>query len=180
MSSSEHYAVIDGRYPWGVSPMAFGAVSMIFKLLAFICWLAVCAVSGRDHIIGVLFLAFFPEIVLAGYEVILNRKLGSIRKALLNVMRSAGMIKESRPAYRTIFGYNRIESAPAFYIDLLHNGYLLTFMPQGCPNADCDLLLLLQQELPGYEVIPAGRVNKQYIIKRRRRRGKLMRDEDFN
>lgn len=97
----------------------------------------------------------------------LNRKLGNIRKALLDVMRSAGMVQESRPAYRTIFGYNRIEAAPVFYIDLLNNGYLLTFVPRGCPNADRDLLPFLQQELPDYEVVPTGNANKQYLIRKR-------------
>ena len=174
---TSHYATVNGKYPWIISPLAFGIITGYWKFLVFLIWLF-CGVEGRnlDEETTVLS-AFIPELVLGLYEIRISKKLGSLESALRNVMHSAGMIEESN--YITMFGYRYIRRAPIFYLDKIEGGYLLTFKPQGCPNSTRDLLPFLQRELLGYEVIPTGELGTQYIIRRRRMRGLSIDDSFF-
>lgn len=36
---SSHLIEIDGKYPWGVSPLGFGAITLTWKILVLIWWL---------------------------------------------------------------------------------------------------------------------------------------------
>lgn len=96
-------------------------------------------------------------------------------------MKSLGQIKESKPIYKTIFGYNKIEIAPKVYVKRKNSReYQLTFEPNGCPNADRDLLPVLQHELPEFEVISIGSVRKEYLVRKRRKRGYNLNNDDFD
>ena len=85
------------------------------------------------------------------------------------------------PIYKTIFGYNKIEIAPKVYVKRKNSReYQLTFEPNGCPNADRDLLPVLQHELPEFEVISIGSVRKEYLVRKRRKRGYNLNNDDFD
>lgn len=177
---SSHLVEIDGKYPWGVSPLGFGTITLTWKIFVLIWWLF-SSLAGYGNFTISLIVAFIPEGGLALYEFHRNNKYGWIITPVNNTMHTARLIEESKPLYRTIFGYNKIVRAPIFYLDNWKNGaYLLTFEPHGCPNANVDLLPILQRELLGYEVIPTGSIARRYIIRKRRNRGKVLIDEDFN
>lgn len=108
-----------------------------------------------------------------------NLKIVWIQSALLNTIRSAGMVVESRPLYCTIFGYNKIARAPIFYVDRQGEDFILIFKPNVCPNATRDILPILQQELKDYEIIPKGNIEKKYLVRKRRTEGQIVNDEDF-
>ncbi|AEG41142.1 hypothetical protein [Lactobacillus kefiranofaciens] len=176
---NNHLVEIDGKYPWGVSPLEFGTITLIWKIMILIWWLF-SSLAGHGSFTISLLVAFIPEMVLALYEFHRNNKYGWIIAPVNNTMRTARLIEESRPLYRTLFGYNKIVRAPIFYLDSWKRGaYLLTFEPNGCPNANVDILLILQQELPKFEIIPTGSIRKQYIVRKRRKRGKLVSNADF-
>lgn len=176
---NNHYIVIDGKYPWGISPFGYGFITLSWKILVLIYFLF-SFLAGFGNLGITLLIALFPEIWLVVYELLRMKKAGWIITPILNSMKSLNQIKESRPVYCTIFGYNRIEKAPIFYIDLKSNSeYLITFEPNGCPNADKDILPILQQEMPSYELIAIGSVKKQYLIRKRRRKGNRLNNADF-
>lgn len=177
---SSHLIEIDGKYPWGVSPLGFGAITLTWKILVLIWWLF-SSLFGHGSLMLSLLIAVIPEAGLALYEFHRNNKYGWIITPVNNTMHTARLIQESKPLYRAIFGYNKIARAPLFYLDNWKNGdYLLTFEPHGCPNANVDLLPILQRELLEYEVIPTGSIAKQYIIRKRRNRGRVIMSEDFD
>lgn len=176
---NNHLVEIDGKYPWGISPFSFGMLALIWALFCLIWWL-IASVSGHGSLLGSFLFALVPEAGLAIYELLRAKKYGWIVAPILNTMQSAGMIEESKPIHRTLFGYNKVKSAPIFYLDNWKNkGYLLTFKPNGCRNANLDILPILQQELLGYEVIPVGRLGKQYVVRYRRDRGPVIDDSFF-
>lgn len=176
---NNHYIVIDGKYPWGISPFSYGFITIFWKILVLIYFLF-SFIAGFGNLEITLLVALFPELGLAIYEFYRMKKAGWIITPILNSMKSLNQIKESRPLYRTVFGYNRVEKAPIFYIDLKSNSeYLITFEPNGCPNADKDILPILQQEMPSYELIAIGSVKKQYLIRKRRRKGNRLNNADF-
>ncbi|MDB6248849.1 hypothetical protein FCF10_00305 [Lactobacillus amylovorus subsp. animalium] len=176
---SNHLIEINGKYPWGVSPLGFGFITLSWKLLILTIWLF-SSLYGRGNLGLSLLIALLPEIGLMLYEFNRNNKYGWIITPLQNTMKSAKMIKESNPLYRTIFGYNKIDRAPVFYLDSGKNGdFKLTFEPHGCPNANIDILPVLQQELIGYEIIPIGSIQREYIVRKRRNKGEWLTDADF-
>lgn len=176
---SSHYAVIDGKYPWGISPLGYGIITGIWKFLILFFWLIVHLEGYESSFSLTLLFCLIPEIILAMYEFRRNLKIGWIQSALLNTMHSAGMVVESRPLYRTIFGYNKIAQAPIFYVDRQGENFILIFEPNGCPNATRNILPILQQELSDYEIIPKGNLEKRYLIRKRRTEGQIVNDEDF-
>lgn len=176
---SKHLVEIDGKYPWGISPFGFEMVTLSWKILVLIIWLF-SSLIGHGNLGLSLLVALIPEMVLALYEFKRNAKYGWIIIPIQNVMQSTNMIYESRPIYKTIFGYNKIDRAPVFYLDNKENGsFKLTFEPRGCPNSNVDILPFLQQELLGYEIIPIGGIQRQYIVRKRRNRGEQLTDADF-
>lgn len=176
--TSYHYAIINGKYPWGLSPLLFGIETIVWKILIFACYMLVGTVGFNNNAEVAFWISLIPESLLVIYELQRTKKLGWIKDALINTMHSAGMIKESN--YRTIFGYYRVERAPIFILDKLKTGgYMLTFKPNGCPNSTRELLPILQKELLGYEIIPTGEFGTQYIIRKRRMRGLSIDDSFF-
>lgn len=176
---SSHYAVIDGKYPWGISPLGYGIIAGIWKFLILFFWLLVHLEGYESSFSLTLMFSLIPEIILVIYEFRRNLKIGWIQSALLKTIRSAGMVVESRPLYRTIFGYNKIARAPIFYVDRQGKDFILIFKPNGCPNATRDILPILQQELKDYEIIPKGNIEKKYLVRKRRIEGQIVNDEDF-
>lgn len=73
---TSHYATVNGKYPWIISPLAFGIITGYWKFLVFLIWLF-CGIEGRnlDEETTVLS-AFIPELVLGLYEIRISKKLG--------------------------------------------------------------------------------------------------------
>ena len=113
---SSHLIEIDGKYPWGVSPLGFGAITLTWKILVLIWWLF-SSLFGHGSLMLSLLIAVIPEAGLALYEFHRNNKYGWIITPVNNTMHTARLIQESKPLYRTIFGYNKIARAPLFYLD---------------------------------------------------------------
>ena len=90
------------------------------------------------------------------------------------------MIEDSRPVYRTIFGYNRREKAPIFKaVRLSQDRIRLTVNTNGCPNADVDLTSALQRELSGWSVVPQSQYPICFMLSKKRSRGRQFTNEDF-
>lgn len=175
---NRHYLVVEGQYPWGVSPLLFGYITLSCKFFVLIIWMLL-TLSGHNYFLLMLIAAFIPEFRLYLFKLNRDRKNGWIIRPLLNTMRSAGMVELSRPIYRTIFGYYKIERAPIFFVDKKQGGYLLTFKANGCPHANRDFLPILQEEMYAYEIIPQGNVKKQFFIRKRAQKGRKLTNEDF-
>ena len=172
-----HYATVDGKYPWGIIPGIFAFETGSWKLLVFSFWMFSNIAGYSTSFIKSLLVALLPEVALGIYELLRGKKIGWIQPALLNVMHSAGMVEESK--YVSIFGHNKVKRAPIFILDKEEEGYLLTIKPQGCPNANRELLPFLQKELLGYDVVPTGKFGQQYHIRKRRSRGPIIDDSFF-
>lgn len=177
---NNYLIVIDGKLPWGKDPLIYGAETLIWKIICIISWL-LCFICGFGSFTFFFLISLVPEIKLGLYEFRRNKEFGWLIRPVLNTMKSLAQIKESKPIYRTIFGYNKIEIAPKVYVKRKNSReYQLTFEPNGCPNADRDLLPLLQLELPNYEVISISGVRKEYVVRQRRKRGYNLRNDDFD
>lgn len=169
---SNHYIVIDGKYPWGISPFTYGFITLSWKILVLIYFLF-SFLAGVGNFEITLLVALFPELGLAVFQFLRMKKAGWIITPVLNAMKSMNQIKESRPVYRTIFGYNKVDKAPIFYIGQKNNGeYIIAFELNGCPNADKDILPILQQEMPSYELIAIGSVKKTISCKKAQKKGR--------
>lgn len=174
---TSHYATVDGKYPLAVSPFAFGLETGIWKLMVFSFWMFSNIMGQGTTFGGSLLVALLPEAGLAVYEMVRIKRIGWIQQALLDAINSARMVEET--GYTTILGYNKVRRAPLFYLDKKAEGYLLTFVPRGCPNANRDLLPFLQRELMKYDVIPTGRLGHQYLVRKRRKKGSLIDESLF-
>ncbi|WP_279096422.1 hypothetical protein [Lactobacillus taiwanensis] len=171
--------VIDGKLPWGKDPLAYGAETLTWKIICIISWL-LSFICGFGSFIFFFVISLIPEVKLGLYEFRRNKQFGWLIRPVLNTMKSLGQIKENRPVYRTIFGYNKIDTAPKIYVSKVTNtSYKLLFEANGCPNADKDLLPLLQRELHKYEVLSVGDVRKEYLIRKRRKRGSRLNNDNF-
>ena len=176
---SSHLVTIDGRYPLGISPWTYGSVTLFWKFIVFLIWIALTFNNEANFLVATI-VAIFPEFTFLLYLIKRNKDYGWIITPVINTIQTAGMLKEAKPLYRTIFGYNKIEVAPSFYLDSFKKGeYTLSFEPNGCPNATVDLLPILQQEIKGYEITPKHGLNKLYIIRKRKIKGKVLNNEDF-
>lgn len=177
---NNYLLVIDGKLPWGKDPLIYGAETPIWKISCFILWLLSFS-FGFGSFTFFFLLSLIPEVKLIVFEFRRKRQFGWLIVPVLNSMKSLGQIKESKPIYKTIFGYNKIETAPKVYVKR-RNGkdYQLTFEPNGCLNAEKDLLPVLQHELPEFEVISIGSVRKEYLVRKRRKRGYNLNNEDFD
>ncbi|MFD3286999.1 hypothetical protein [Lactobacillus johnsonii] len=177
---NNYLIIIDGKFPLGKSPFIYGTETLIWKISCLMMWL-LSFIVGFGSFAFFFFLSLIPEIKLIFFEYRRQRKFGWIIKPVLNSMKSLGQIKESKPIYKTIFGYNKIEIAPKVYVKRKNSReYQLTFEPNGCPNADRDLLPVLQHELPEFEVISIGSVRKEYLVRKRRKRGYNLNNDDFD
>lgn len=92
---SSHLVEIDGKYPWGVSPLEFGAITLIWKIMILIWWLF-SSLFGHGNFAISLLVAFMPEMVLALHEFQRNNKYGWIINPVNNTMHTARLIEESR------------------------------------------------------------------------------------
>lgn len=177
---SNYLIVIDGKYPLGKDPLIYGTETLCWKILCLILWL-ISFIFGFGNFTFFFLISLIPEVKLGLYEFRRNKEFGWLIKPALNTMKSLAQIKESRPVYKTIFGYNKIETAPKIYVKRITNSsYRLLFEANGCPNADKDLLPMLQRELHEYEVISVGDVHKEYILRKRRKRGSSLNNNDFD
>lgn len=169
----------DTQYPWGISPLAFVMIALPLMLGVFLIWLLANLNGSGNFAIAVL-LELIPIFLLLGYEFFRFKNLGWLVTAIQNVTSSARLIKEVSPAYRTIFGYNKVQKGPIFEIEQINDTrYSITFIPNGCPNQTIDLLPLLQAELPQYTVTLNDRLPKRYIVSKHGY-GKRLTNEDFD
>jgi len=143
---------LDLRRPLGVSPLLFGSVQIIWLLLTLVGDVSF-AIQGYGNLEIALVVALIPAYTLAIYEVYRWYKWGWLISPLMNACSTNRMIVLAKPAYRTIFGYMRRETAPSFDVYKIEKGvFELTSRSNGCPNFDSGLIDALCHEMPGYIV----------------------------
>lgn len=171
---------VDLRQPWGVSPFAFGSIQIIWGIMCSVFFLF-SSLSGHSNFTVTFVVALTPLWVLTFYEVNRNRKWGWVITAVSNAALSNRMIVDSKPIYRTIFGYNRRELAPIFSVKRLTDGRVrIVVNMNGCPNADSDLTSALQRELSSWLVVPDETYPVSFMLQKRRSRGRRLSNADFN
>lgn len=170
---------VDLKEPWGVSPVTFGTVQIVWAILCFSFYL-ISALTGNSNFALTLIIAALPLFALMAYEMRRSANWGWLITAVSNAASSNRMIEDSRPVYRTIFGYNRRESAPTFKaIRIGQDRIKLMVNTNGCPNADVDLTSALQRELSGWSVVPSSQYSICFIVTKKRTRGRKLTNEDF-
>lgn len=170
---------VDLKEPWGVSPVTFGTVQIVWAILCFSFYL-ISALAGNSNFALTLIIAALPLFALMAYEMRRSANWGWLITAVSNAASSNRMIEDSRPVYRTIFGYNRRESAPTFKaIRIGQDRIKLMVNTNGCPNADVDLTSALQRELSGWSVVPSSQYPICFIVTKKRTRGRKLTNEDF-
>lgn len=104
---------VDLKEPWGVSPVTYGTVQIVWAIFCFAFYL-MSALAGSSNFAVTLIIAALPLLGLMGFEMHRSANWGWLITAVSNASSSNRMIEDSRPIYRTIFGYNRREKAPVF------------------------------------------------------------------
>ncbi len=169
----------DCKEPWGLSPLAFGSVWMIWVIFSMIFGFG-AMLSGSMSITSFLLLLLVPVFILLIYEAIRMFKFGNVIIALAHVASSASMITEAVPVYMTIFLYNKRSSAPAFQVDWHDDKdkFTIQVVPNGCKNAEVPLLHLLQHEFLNYDVRQVSELPEIFEVKKRTSNKRVSR-EDF-
>ncbi len=170
---------VDLKEPWGVSPVTFGTVQIVWAILCFSFYL-MAALAGNSNFALTLVIAALPLFALMAYEMRRSANWGWLITAVSNAASSNRMIEDSRPVYRTIFGYNRREKAPTFKaIKIGQDRIKLMVNTNGCPNADVDLTLALQRELTGWSVVPHSQYPICFVLTKKRSKGRKLTNADF-
>lgn len=170
---------VDLKEPWGVSPATFGTIQMIWAIVCFTFYLF-SALAGNSNFAVALIIAALPFFGLLVYKMRREANWGWLITAVSNAASSNRMIEDSRPVYRTIFGYNRREKAPTFKaIKIRQDRIKLMVNTNGCPNADIDLTSALQRELSGWSVVPQSQYPICFILTKKQSRGRRVTNEDF-
>lgn len=67
--------------------------------------------------------------------------------SLQNLTSSDHLVKEVLSKFKTIFGYAKAEDGSSFEISKMNDyQWVITFMPNGCPDSIVDLMRLLQTQ----------------------------------
>ena len=170
---------VDLKEPWGISPVTFGTVQMVWAILCFTFYL-MSALAGNSNFTLTLIIAALPLLGLMVFEMHRSANWGWLITAVSNAASSNRMIEDSRPVYRTIFGYNRREKAPTFKaIRIGQDRIKLMVNTNCCPNADVDLTSALQRELSGWSVVPQSQYPICFVLTRKRSRGRQVTNADF-
>lgn len=170
---------VDLKEPWGVSPVTYGTVQIVWAIFCFAFYL-MSALAGSSNFAVTLIIAALPLLGLMGFEMHRSVNWGWLITAVSNAASSNRMVEDSRPIYRTIFGYNRREKAPVFKaVRLSQDRIRLTVNTNGCPNADVDLTSALQRELSGWSVVPQSQYPICFMLSKKRSRGRQFTNEDF-
>lgn len=170
---------IDLKEPWGISPATFGTVQIVWAIVCFTFYL-ISALAGNSNFALTLIIAALPLLGLTAYKMHREANWGWLITAVANAASSNRMIEDSRPVYRTIFGYNRREKAPTFKaIKIGQDRIKLMVNTNGCPNADVDLTSALQRELTGWSVVSQSQYPICFILTKQRSRGRKLTNADF-
>lgn len=179
MNKRKYCFTFNLKRPWGISPLAFGAVQVIWVILTFALSLD-ATISGYGNWELALFAAFVPTYALAIYEGIRWIKYGWLIKPISNACSSNRMIEVAKPHYRTIFGYLKREKALSFDIYHLGDGiWELRPYANGCPNFDTGLMDALLRELPGYIVYVKHSYPFMIGVESKKKGGKHLQDANF-
>lgn len=177
--NNSNVLTVDLKEPWGVSPVTFGFIQIAWAIVCFAFYL-MSALSGKSNFSLALIIAALPLFSLIIYKMRREANWGWLITAVSNAASSNRMIEDSRPVYRTIFGYNRRETAPTFKaVKLGQDRIKLTVNTNGCPNADVDLTSALQRELSGWSVVPQSQYPICFLLTKKRNRGRRVTNEDF-
>lgn len=177
--NNSNVLTVDLKEPWGVSPAAFGFVQIVWGIMCFTFYLF-SALAGNSNFALTLIIAALPLLGLIAYKMHREANWGWLITAVSNAASSNRMIEDSRPIYRTIFGYNRREKAPTFKaIKIGQDRIKLMVNTNGCPNADVDLTSALQRELSNWSVVTQSQYPICFVLTKKRSRGRQVTNADF-
>lgn len=177
--NNDNVLIVDLKKPWGVSPVTFGFIQIAWAILCFAFYLMSALVGGSNFALA-LIIAALPFFGLIIYKMRREANWGWLITAVSNAAASNRMIEDSRPVYRTIFGYNRREKAPTFKaVKIGQDRFKVTVNTNGCPNADVDLTAALQRELTGWFVVAQSQYPICFVLTKKHSRGRRVTNADF-
>lgn len=169
----------DLRRPWGVSPLLYGIIQVVWIIVALIIYWA-AAINGYGDFELTLILSLVPSYGLAAFKIIRWIKWGWLINPIGNACSTNQMIVLSKPAYRTIFGYMRREIAPSFDVYQIEDGeFELRPNSNGSPNFDSGLMDALSREMPDYIVYVKHGYPFTIGIKNKKKGGKPLHNDNF-